>query len=86
MNSILSKTFVRAKPEDTYRVKLMSRGQTYYRNSNPPIAEFDGKGEIIELMSRGVAYRKKVAPRIYKKPNPDAINWRWRKAFSQNLG
>jgi hypothetical protein len=35
-------------------------------------------------MSRGVAYRKKVAPRIYKKPDAGAINWRWREALSQN--
>lgn len=84
MNSILSKTDTRTKLEDIPRIKLRSRGRTYYRNLNPPIKEFDEEGEIIELMSRQVAYRKNVVPRIYKKPNANAINWRWRAALSQN--
>jgi hypothetical protein len=82
MNITLSKTDTRTRLEDAPRIKLRSRGQIYYRNLKTPMKGIDGKGEIIELMSRGVAYKKKVAPRIYKKPG--AINWRWREALSQD--
>ncbi len=78
MSSTLPKTGNRARPKLVSRIKLMSRCQTYYRDANPPIEEIDGQGEIVRLVSRGVAYRKQFIHRIYQKPNADAINWRWR--------
>lgn len=83
MNSILSQTDTRTKLRDIPRIKLRSRGRTYYRNANPLITEIDGKGEIVNLRSRGVAYRKQIVSRIYKQPSADAINWRWRAALNQ---
>jgi hypothetical protein len=76
MSSILSETSTREQLEMTLKIELMSRGRRYYRDPNPPSKEFDEEGEIVQLMSRGVAYRKTVVPKTYKKP--DFINWRWR--------
>jgi hypothetical protein len=84
MNSILSKTDTRTKLEDLPRVRLMSRGQAYYRIIKPLMKETNEKGEVIKLTSRGVAYRKEVTPRSYKKPSADAINWRWRGELGQD--
>jgi hypothetical protein len=80
MNNTLPRTDTRTRLEDTPRIMLMSRGQIYYRQVRPITENLNWSGEIVKLMSRGVAYRKRVAHKIYQKPS--AINWRWGEALN----
>jgi hypothetical protein len=65
----------RSAPKPT-QVKLIYRGNTFYRSLRPVVAKSVATGETVTLNCRGNTYQRQIPdPQPYRRPV--AINWRW---------
>jgi hypothetical protein len=66
------------------KVKLIYRGNTFYRNSSPVVLAaqpLEKTGGFVTLIYRGNTYHRSIsAPKAYRQPV--AINWRWQQTSS----